>query len=77
MHFYGKNKKRVLGIIGGSGGYIIEGLIEPTYVKIDSSFGDPSDELFLGLLVESISFSAATDYRFKLNFTYNWSTNVE
>ncbi len=40
----------VLGVIGGSGLYEIEGLKDPRWVKIDSPFGDPSDELLTGSL---------------------------
>ncbi|HEX7760049.1 MAG TPA: S-methyl-5'-thioadenosine phosphorylase [Caulobacteraceae bacterium] len=40
----------VLGVIGGSGLYEIEGLKDPRWVKIDSPFGAPSDELLTGAL---------------------------
>ncbi|MGA0601658.1 S-methyl-5'-thioadenosine phosphorylase [Caulobacter sp. KR2-114] len=40
----------VLGVIGGSGLYEIEGLQDPRWVKIDSPFGAPSDELLTGSL---------------------------
>jgi 5'-methylthioadenosine phosphorylase len=40
----------VLGVIGGSGLYEIEGLKDPRWVKIDSPFGAPSDELLTGQL---------------------------
>ncbi|MBS0408543.1 MAG: S-methyl-5'-thioadenosine phosphorylase [Proteobacteria bacterium] len=40
----------VLGVIGGSGLYEIEGLKDPRWVKIDSPFGAPSDELLTGML---------------------------
>lgn len=40
----------VLGVIGGSGLYEIEGLKDPRWVKIDSPFGAPSDELLTGIL---------------------------
>ncbi len=42
----------VLGVIGGSGLYEIEGLQDPRWVKIDSPFGVPSDELLTGSLGE-------------------------
>jgi 5'-methylthioadenosine phosphorylase len=40
--------KRVLGIIGGSGVYNIDGLENPTWKKIESPWGQPSDELLFG-----------------------------
>ena len=39
------SNKSVLGIIGGSGVYDIDGLTNTRWEKIDSSFGEPSDEL--------------------------------
>ncbi|MTJ82734.1 MAG: S-methyl-5'-thioadenosine phosphorylase [Telmatospirillum sp.] len=38
----------VLGIIGGSGVYQIDGLANTRWRKVDSPFGDPSDELLFG-----------------------------
>jgi 5'-methylthioadenosine phosphorylase len=40
----------MLGIIGGSGVYDIEGLENPRWVKVASSFGEPSDEILLAEL---------------------------
>jgi 5'-methylthioadenosine phosphorylase len=40
----------VLGVIGGSGVYDIDGLENTRWVKVDSPFGDPSDELLFGEL---------------------------
>lgn len=40
----------ILGIIGGSGVYDIEGLGGKVWRRIDSSFGEPSDELLFGEL---------------------------
>jgi len=40
----------VLGVIGGSGVYDIDGLTNTRWVKIDTPFGDPSDELLMGEL---------------------------
>ena len=40
--------KRVLGIIGGSGVYDIDGLEWAEWHKVMSPFGDPSDELLFG-----------------------------
>jgi 5'-methylthioadenosine phosphorylase len=37
-----------IGIIGGSGVYSIDGLANTEWVKVDSPFGDPSDEILLG-----------------------------
>jgi 5'-methylthioadenosine phosphorylase len=42
--------KIVLGIIGGSGVYDIDGLTNTRWQKIESSFGKPSDELLFGEL---------------------------
>ena len=38
----------VIGIIGGSGIYEIEGLKNTRWRRISTPFGDPSDELFCG-----------------------------
>ncbi|HEY2706709.1 MAG TPA: S-methyl-5'-thioadenosine phosphorylase [Caulobacteraceae bacterium] len=38
----------VLGVVGGSGLYEIEGLTDPRWTRIDSPFGAPSDELLIG-----------------------------
>ena len=40
----------MLGIIGGSGVYHIEGLENSRWVKADSAFGEPSDEILLSEL---------------------------
>ncbi len=40
----------MLGILGGSGVYDIEGLKNTRWVRVDSPFGAPSDELLLGEL---------------------------
>ena len=44
------SNKLVLGIIGGSGVYDIDGLTNTRWEKIDSPFGEPSDELLFGEL---------------------------
>jgi len=44
------NKKIILGILGGSGVYDIDGLTNTRWEKIESSFGEPSDELLFGEL---------------------------
>ncbi|MDO8465180.1 MAG: S-methyl-5'-thioadenosine phosphorylase [Gallionella sp.] len=47
----------MLGIIGGSGVYNIEGLENTRWVKAASSFGEPSDEVLVGELAgQSIAF---------------------
>jgi 5'-methylthioadenosine phosphorylase len=38
----------MLAVIGGSGVYNIEGLRDKKWTKIESSFGEPSDELLIG-----------------------------
>jgi len=43
---------QVIGIVGGTGLYDLEGLTERTWIKIDSPFGEPSDELLFGHLGE-------------------------
>lgn len=42
--------KSVIGIIGGSGVYEIDGLSNTKWVKVNSPFGAPSDELLIGEL---------------------------
>jgi len=44
------NVKSILGIIGGSGVYEIDGLKNTRWEKVSSSFGEPSDSLFFGEL---------------------------
>ncbi|MDX8384985.1 MAG: S-methyl-5'-thioadenosine phosphorylase [Gallionella sp.] len=47
----------MLGIIGGSGVYDIEGLANTRWVKAESSFGDASDDILIGELAgQSIAF---------------------
>jgi 5'-methylthioadenosine phosphorylase len=45
-----KNRTPVLGIIGGSGVYSIDGLTHTRWHWVDSPFGSPSDELMFGEL---------------------------
>lgn len=40
----------VIGIIGGSGVYDIDGLENPQWISIDSPFGAPSDDVLVGVL---------------------------
>ena len=40
----------VLGVIGGSGLYGVEGLKDARWTRVDSPFGAPSDELLMGTL---------------------------
>jgi 5'-methylthioadenosine phosphorylase len=42
--------KSVIGVIGGSGVYDIEGLSNKRWQKVESPFGEPSDELLFGEL---------------------------
>ena len=44
------NRKKILGIIGGSGLYDIDGLINKKWVKVNSIFGEPSDEILFAEL---------------------------
>jgi len=44
------NQQHVLGIIGGSGVYDIDGLVNKRWQKVDSPFGEPSDEFLMGEL---------------------------
>ena len=44
------DSKPVLGVIGGSGVYEIDGLQNKRWKKVSSSFGEPSDELLFGSL---------------------------
>ena len=43
-------KKNILGVLGGSGVYNIEGLTNTRWEKVSSPFGAPSDELMFGEL---------------------------
>ena len=42
--------ERVIGIIGGSGLYSIDGLADTRWEKVESPFGEPSDQLLTGRL---------------------------
>jgi 5'-methylthioadenosine phosphorylase len=44
------NQNSIIGIIGGSGVYDMDGLINKRWVSMSSPFGSPSDELLLGEL---------------------------
>lgn len=44
------NKNKILGIIGGSGLYDIDGLVNKKWVKVNSIFGEPSDEILFAEL---------------------------
>ena len=44
------NRKKILGVIGGSGLYDIDGLINKKWVKVNSIFGEPSDEILFAEL---------------------------
>ena len=45
-----EGEKNMLGIIGGSGVYNIDGLQNTCWVKAESAFGEPSDEILVGEL---------------------------
>ena len=47
-----KDGKRptVIGVIGGSGVYELDGLVDRRWQRVESPFGDPSDELLFGEL---------------------------
>ncbi len=40
----------IIGILGGSGLYDIDGLIDTTWTSVDTPFGAPSDQLLTGML---------------------------
>jgi 5'-methylthioadenosine phosphorylase len=44
------NRPSVIGVIGGSGVYDIDGLVNKRWVSVSSPFGTPSDELLFGEL---------------------------
>lgn len=44
------NQRPVIGIIGGSGVYDIDGISNTRWEKVETSFGEPSDELLFGEL---------------------------
>lgn len=44
------NRPSVIGVIGGSGVYGIDGLVNKRWVSVSSPFGTPSDELLFGEL---------------------------
>jgi 5'-methylthioadenosine phosphorylase len=50
MHMGDGNQQSVLGILGGSGVYDIEGLVNKRWMRVESPFGEPSDELLFGEL---------------------------
>src|SRR3990172_5867536 len=52
-----EGERNMLGIIGGSGVYNIDGLQNTRWVKAASSFGEPSDEVLIGELAgQAIAF---------------------
>jgi 5'-methylthioadenosine phosphorylase len=42
--------KKIVGVIGGSGLYNIEGLTDVKQLTVETPFGDPSDEYTTGTL---------------------------
>ncbi|MDZ4201979.1 MAG: S-methyl-5'-thioadenosine phosphorylase [Gallionella sp.] len=69
----------MLGIIGGSGVYNIEGLENTRWVKAESSFGAPSDEVLIGELNgQSIAFLPRHGRGHKLSPTdINFRANID
>jgi len=47
-----QEKKPLFGVIGGSGLYEIPSLVNRRWIRIESSFGEPSDELLFGEIGE-------------------------
>ena len=45
-----ENRQTRLGIIGGSGLYQIDGLVDPEWINVESPFGQLSDQVLLGTL---------------------------
>ena len=43
-------KRPVVGVVGGSGLYAMEGIEDATWRKVDSPFGAPSDEILFGTI---------------------------
>lgn len=43
-----KNMTKILGIIGGSGLYNIDGIENEQWISVESTFGEPSDQLLIG-----------------------------
>jgi 5'-methylthioadenosine phosphorylase len=44
------DRQSIIGVVGGSGVYNIDGLTNTRWVKVETSFGSPSDELLFGEL---------------------------
>ena len=44
------SKETVIGVMGGSGVYDIEGLTNTSWTKVESPFGKPSDDYLVGEL---------------------------
>jgi 5'-methylthioadenosine phosphorylase len=72
-------KKRILGIIGGSGLYNIDGLKNVKWKKISSSWGDPSDRLLSATLnKEEVYFLPRHARGHKINpSNINFRANIE
>ena len=45
-----KHARPVIGVLGGSGLYEIEGLTDTAWIRVESPWGTPSDEIFTGVL---------------------------
>ena len=46
----GTAKRAVIGVVGGSGLYAMDGIANAAWRKVDSPFGEPSDELLFGTI---------------------------
>ena len=47
------SSKPVIGIIGGSGVYELDGLVDTRWQAVESPFGEPSDQLLFGTLEDT------------------------
>ena len=72
-------KKRILGIIGGSGLYKIDGLEGLKWKKVSTSWGDPSDKVLqANLNKEEVYFLPRHGRGHKINPTnINYRANIE
>ena len=72
-------KKRKLGIIGGSGLYKMEGFEKAKWKRINTPWGEPSDEILLGSIgKEEICFITRHSRGHKINPTnINFRANID
>ncbi len=71
--------KRVLGIIGGSGVYNIDGLENPIWRKMEGPWGQPSDELLFGTFagVEMVFLPRHGRGHIQTPTTINYRANID